>query len=57
MTRLTNLLILLSDNHNRALAGCYGHPQATPPNLDRIAAREGSLVFTPPPGHAAEIER
>ena len=33
-----NLLFLLSDNHNRALAGCYGHPTATTPNLDRIAA-------------------
>ena len=33
-----NLLFLLSDNHNRALAGCYGHPLATTPNLDRIAA-------------------
>jgi choline-sulfatase len=32
----TNLLILLSDNHSRALAGCYGDPQATTPNLDRI---------------------
>jgi choline-sulfatase len=35
----TNLLFLLSDNHNRALAGCYGHRIATTPNLDRIAAR------------------
>jgi choline-sulfatase len=34
-----NLLFLLSDNHNRALAGCYGHRIATTPNLDRIAAR------------------
>src|SRR5918996_1367340 len=34
-----NLLFLLSDNHNRALAGCYGHPKATTPNLDRIAAQ------------------
>ena len=33
-----NLLLFLSDNHNRALAGCYGHPKATTPNLDRIAA-------------------
>jgi choline-sulfatase len=33
-----NLLFLLSDNHNRALAGCYGHPKATTPHLDRIAA-------------------
>jgi len=39
MATPTNLVILLSDNHNRALAGCYGHPQATTPNLDRIAAR------------------
>jgi choline-sulfatase len=34
-----NLLVLLSDNHNRGLAGCYGHPKATTPNLDRIAGR------------------
>ena len=34
-----NLLFLLSDNHNRALAGCYGHRQARTPNLDRLAAR------------------
>ena len=26
-----NLVIFLSDNHNRALAGCYGHPKATTP--------------------------
>ena len=38
MPEPSNLVILLSDNHNRALAGCYGHPQATTPNLDRIAA-------------------
>jgi choline-sulfatase len=39
MTAPANLVIFLSDNHNRALAGCYGHPQATTPNLDRIAGR------------------
>lgn len=39
MAEPTNLVIFLSDNHNRALAGCYGHPQATTPNLDRVAAR------------------
>jgi choline-sulfatase len=38
MAAPANLLFLLSDNHNRALAGCEGHPKATP-NLDRIAAR------------------
>jgi hypothetical protein len=32
----SNPLILLSDNHSRALAGCYGQPQATTPNLERI---------------------
>ena len=26
MTEPTNLLILLSDNHHRGLAGAYGHP-------------------------------
>ena len=38
MAEPKNLLILLSDNHNRAVAGCYGHPQATTPTLDRLAA-------------------
>ena len=33
-----NLLLFLSGNHHRALAGCYGHRIATTPNLDRIAA-------------------
>lgn len=39
MPQPANLLFLLSDNHNRALAGCYGHGQARTPHLDRIAAR------------------
>ncbi|MBI4084113.1 MAG: sulfatase-like hydrolase/transferase [Candidatus Lambdaproteobacteria bacterium] len=35
----TNLLILMSDQHNRQVLGCYGHPVVRTPNLDRLAAR------------------
>ena len=35
----TNLLYLISDQHNRNLLGCYGHPVVQTPNLDRLAAR------------------
>jgi choline-sulfatase len=34
-----NLLIVMSDQHSRGLAGCYGHPLVRTPNLDRLAAR------------------
>jgi choline-sulfatase len=34
-----NLLFLMSDQHNRRFAGCYGHPIVKTPNLDRLAAR------------------
>lgn len=34
-----NLLFILSDEHNRKIAGCYGHPLVKTPNLDRLAAR------------------
>jgi choline-sulfatase len=33
-----NLIFFLSDNHNRRVLGCYGHPVVRTPNLDRIAA-------------------
>ena len=39
MTEPTNLLFILSDNHNRAFSGAYGHPQAVTPHLDALAAR------------------
>jgi choline-sulfatase len=32
-----NLLFILSDQHSRDAAGCYGHPQVQTPNLDRLA--------------------
>lgn len=38
MTPPANLIFFQSDNHNRAVTGCYGHAFVTTPNLDRIAA-------------------
>ena len=34
----SNLLILMSDQHNRQIMGCAGHPDVKTPNLDRLAA-------------------
>lgn len=34
-----NLLVLMSDEHSRKAAGCYGHPLVKTPNIDRLAAR------------------
>jgi choline-sulfatase len=34
-----NLLFILSDEHNKKVTGCYGHPAIRTPNLDRLAAR------------------
>lgn len=38
-----NVLLILSDQHRADAAGCYGHPVARTPHLDRLAA-EG-VVF------------
>ncbi|MBT6275361.1 MAG: sulfatase-like hydrolase/transferase [Chromatiales bacterium] len=38
MTAPANLILFQSDNHNRDLLGCYGHPIVKTPNVDRIAA-------------------
>ncbi|MCH8830282.1 MAG: sulfatase-like hydrolase/transferase [Planctomycetes bacterium] len=35
--RPTNLLFILSDQHNRDASGCYGHPFVETPHLDRLA--------------------
>lgn len=32
-----NLLFILSDQHNRDMLGCYGHPLVQTPHLDRLA--------------------
>ncbi|HET6521752.1 MAG TPA: sulfatase-like hydrolase/transferase, partial [Geminicoccaceae bacterium] len=37
--RKTNLLFILSDEHNRDVAGCYGDGIAKTPHLDALAAR------------------
>ncbi len=39
-----NLLYIISDQHNRDLLGCYGHPSVETPNLDRLA--ENGTRFT-----------
>ena len=37
--KATNLIVILSDEHNKRVTGCYGHPQIKTPNLDQLAAR------------------
>lgn len=34
-----NILVIMSDEHNYRVAGCYGNTTARTPNLDRLAAR------------------
>jgi choline-sulfatase len=46
-----NLLIIMSDQHNRRALGCYGHSIVKTPHLDELAAG-GTLftdVYTPSP--------
>lgn len=38
MTQPANLIFFQSDNHNRAVAGCYGHAYVKTPHIDRIAS-------------------
>jgi choline-sulfatase len=35
----TNQIVILSDEHNKRVLGCYGHPMIKTPNLDRLAAQ------------------
>ena len=35
----THLLFIMSDEHNKRVLGCYGHPTIRTPNFDRLAAR------------------
>ena len=39
MSEQYNFIYFQSDNHNRDILGCYGHPQIKTPNLDRIAKK------------------
>lgn len=34
-----NTVVILSDEHNKRVTGCYGHPMIKTPNLDKLAAR------------------
>jgi choline-sulfatase len=46
-----NLLIIMSDQHNRRMLGCYGHGIVATPHLDELA-RRGALfesAYTPCP--------
>jgi choline-sulfatase len=47
----SNLLFILSDEHRRDVAGCYGDPIAITPNIDAIAARGARFrnAYTPCP--------
>ena len=38
-----NILLIMSDEHSREIAGCYGNPIVRTPNLDALAAR--GVVF------------
>jgi choline-sulfatase len=42
--KATNLLIIMSDEHNPKILGCRGHALVQTPNLDRLAAR--GTMFT-----------
>ncbi len=46
-----NLLVILDDEHQRGILGCYGDPLAQTPNLDRLAARGSTFLnaYTPSP--------
>jgi choline-sulfatase len=35
----TNLIFIMSDEHNKRVLGCYGHSMIKTPNLDGLAAR------------------
>ncbi|HEV2009343.1 MAG TPA: sulfatase-like hydrolase/transferase, partial [Burkholderiales bacterium] len=37
--KASNLIVILSDEHNKRVTGCYGHPIIKTPNLDQLAAR------------------
>ena len=34
-----NQIVILSDEHNKRVLGCYGHPMIKTPNFDKLAAR------------------
>ncbi|MEM7032309.1 MAG: sulfatase-like hydrolase/transferase [Chloroflexota bacterium] len=47
----TNTLYIISDEHSRSAAGCYGHPLIKTPHLDQLAATGTRFTnaYTPSP--------
>ncbi len=39
----TNTIFILSDEHNKRVLGCHGHPMIQTPNLDALAVRHRAL--------------
>ncbi len=46
-----NLLLIMSDQHNRNMSGCYGDDIVRTPNIDALAARGAKFdaAYTPCP--------
>ena len=46
-----NLVVIVDDQHNKKMLGCYGHPTVKTPNLDKLAKRgvRFSNAYTPSP--------
>ncbi|MGI9380777.1 MAG: sulfatase-like hydrolase/transferase, partial [Methyloligellaceae bacterium] len=46
-----NLVIIVDDQHNKNMLGCYGHPLVQTPNLDRLASMGTRFTnaYTPSP--------
>ena len=38
MNQRPNILLIMSDEHDPAVTGCYGHPHIETPHLDRLAS-------------------
>lgn len=38
MRERLNILLIMSDEHDPAVNGCYGHPYVETPHLDRLAS-------------------
>lgn len=45
----SNILLILSDQHNAKVLGCKGHPDVKTPNLDRMAAEGVRFAITQNP--------
>ena len=37
-TKRPNIFLIMSDEHDPAITGCYGHPYIRTPNIDQLSA-------------------